>query len=145
MGLCYNKNVDKMTENVALNKDSLALALVGDGVWTLYVRTRLITQYDYKSGKLSGCAVRYVNAAAQCKMLYAIEDTLNESERDVCRRARNAHSVSRAKNATLDEYKKATALEALFGYLYLTGQTDRLNTLEQICFETGVTEPAERG
>ena len=125
-----------LTEAEAVQKDSLSLALAGDGVWTLYVRERLILKHDYKSGILSRKAVDYVNAGAQCKMLYAIEDKLTETEADVCRRARNAHSPARTKTANLDEYKKATALEALLGFLYLTGQTERLAEIQEICFNS---------
>ena len=126
--------MERLSVADALEKESLALALVGDAVWTLTVRERLILAHDYKSGKLSKIACDYVNAAAQCKMLYAVEERLTESERDVCRRARNAHTGARAKNASLDEYKKATALEALMGFLYLTGQGERLREIEEICF-----------
>ncbi|MCL2797205.1 MAG: Mini-ribonuclease 3 [Firmicutes bacterium] len=126
--------MERLSESDALLKESLALALVGDAVWTLYVRKRLILAHDYKSGKLSRLACDYVNAAAQCKMLYAVEGLLTEPESDVCRRARNAHTGARAKNASLDEYKKASGLEALFGYLYLTGQGERLREIEEICF-----------
>lgn len=132
--LCYNQSMVFLSEAEALQKDSLSLALVGDGVWTLYARRRLIVKYDYKSGILSRKACDYVSAPAQCKMLYALEGILTQTESDVCRRARNAHTASRAKNASLDEYKKATALEALLGYLYLTGQAQRLAELEEICF-----------
>ena len=117
-----------------MQKDSLALALVGDGVWTLYVRERLICAHDYKSGKLSRRACDYVNAAAQCKMLYALEDRLTQSEQEAVKRARNAHTGSRTKSASLDEYKKATGLEALMGFLYLTGQAARLKEIQEICF-----------
>lgn len=126
--------MEGLSETDALNKESLALALVGDAVWTLYVRERLILAHDYKSGKLSRLSCDYVNAAAQCKMLYAVEGRLSETERDVCRRARNAHTGSKAKNASLDEYKKSSALEALLGYLYLTGQRERLAEIEEACF-----------
>jgi len=118
----------------ASQKDVLSLALVGDGVWSLYVRTRLIVKHDFKAGRLSGMCVQYVNAGAQCKMLYVIEDKLSDIEESIVRRARNAHSVTRAKNASVDEYKKATALEALFGFLYLTGQEERLAEIQEMCF-----------
>ncbi len=127
--------MDRLTETEALQKDSLSLALVGDGVWSLYVRKRLILTSDCKSGLLSKKAVAYVNAAAQCKMLYALDGELTETEAGVCRRARNAHNASRAKNASVDEYKKATALEALLGFLYITGQTERLAQIEGICYD----------
>ena len=122
------------SQTEAVHKDSLSLALVGDAVWTLYVRTRLIKKHDCKSGLLSLKCVNYVSAKAQCKMLYAIEDKLTEIESDVVRRARNSRTGQRAKNASLEEYKKASALEALIGFLYLTGQAARLEEIQDICF-----------
>ena len=126
--------MNRLTESEAIQKDSLSLALVGDGVWTLYVRERLTLKHDCKSGLLSLKCVAYVNAGAQCKMLYALEGKLTEVEQDVVRRARNAHTGQKAKNASIDEYKKATALEALFGFLYLTNQIERLKEIQEICF-----------
>ncbi len=67
-------------------------------------------------------------------MLEIIKDKLNEQEEDIVRRARNTNSISKAKNASLIEYKRATALEALLGYLYITGQNDRLQEIMQECF-----------
>ena len=126
--------MERLSEADALNKESAALALVGDAVWSLYVRERLILRHDYKAGRLSRMACDYVNAAAQCKMLYAIEQSLTETESDVCRRARNERTGARAKNASVDEYRKATALEALMGFLYLTGREARLTELMEACF-----------
>jgi len=123
-----------LTKNEAIQKDSLSLALVGDAVWSLFVRQEIVLQHDYKAYKASQLAVKFVNAAAQCKMLYAIEGELSETEQDVVRRARNVKVYTKAKNASLDEYKKATALEALMGYLHLTGQSERLSEIMEKCF-----------
>jgi ribonuclease-3 family protein len=126
--------MELLTEKDAVQKDILSLALVGDGVFSLFIRERLIMACDCKSGLLSKKCVGFVNAAAQCKMLYAIEDGLSETEAGICRRARNAHNNSKAKNASIDEYKKATALEALLGFLYLTGQSERLREIMEKCY-----------
>jgi len=127
--------MDNVCEKQASQKDVLSLALVGDAVFSLYVRDRLIRAHDYKSGYLSRLCVKYVNASAQCKMLYALEGQLSVQEESVVRRARNANSYSKAKNASIDEYKKATALEALLGYLHICGQAARLEQVQEICFD----------
>ncbi|MCL2375419.1 MAG: ribonuclease III [Firmicutes bacterium] len=121
----------------ALQKDSLSLALCGDAVWCLFVREKLIFSSDAKAGVISAKAVAFVCAKAQCQILYAIEDKLTEDEQGVVRRARNAHNPTKAKNSTVDEYKKATALEALLGFLYLTGQKQRLQEMLDLCYQVG--------
>jgi len=119
----------------AKQKDSLSLALCGDAVWSLFVREKLILSSNAKAGAISAKAVAFVCAKAQCQILYAIEDKLTEEEQGVVRRARNAYNPTKAKNSTVDEYKKATALEALLGFLYLTGQNERLNDILEMCYE----------
>ena len=110
---------------------ALELALVGDSVYDLYVRSRLVR----KGGRVRDIhknAVRHVNAHAQAMALERIEAELTEDEAGVVRRARNAKQTP-TRNADAGDYHKATALEALFGYLYLTGQTDRLNRFLALC------------
>jgi len=121
--------------NEATQKDILSLALVGDAVWSLFVRDRLIRTRDLKSGALSKICVKYVNASSQCKMLYSLDGKLTQEEEAIVKRARNAHCHTKAKNASIDEYKKATAFEALIGFLHLTAQHDRLEELQTACFE----------
>lgn len=123
-------------EQEAKQLNLLSLALLGDGVWSLYVREQLITTYDYTSGILSKLTRDYVNAVSQSKMLEHIKDLLTEQESDIVRRARNTASISKAKNATMIEYKRATALESLIGYLHITGQTERLNDIMCKCYNT---------
>jgi len=132
--------MEPILEAQVLQKDILSLALVGDAVWSLYVRDTLIRERDLKSGYLSKICVKYVNASAQCRMLYALDGKLTETEESVVRRARNAHNNTRAKNASVDEYKKATALEALIGYLHLTAQHSRLEKLQGLCFKVITNE-----
>ena len=104
----------------------LQLAYIGDGVWELLVRTRLI--YQGRSPRhIHKEAVACVNAGAQAASLRRIEMILTQEEADVARRGRNAHAHHAApKNQDAADYRAATALEALIGYLYLTGQEERL-------------------
>ncbi|MBQ3079359.1 MAG: ribonuclease III [Clostridia bacterium] len=103
---------------------SLELAFVGDSVYDLYVRT-MITATGGKIRDLHKKAVTLVNAHAQSEALIRIEDELTEEEEAIVRRARNTRQ-SPPKNADASEYHRATALEALLGYLYLTEQRERL-------------------
>ena len=107
----------------------LQLAYIGDGVWELLVRSRLI--YMGRSARhVHKDAVACVNAHAQSEAFRRIEEMLTEEEADVARRGRNAHAHHAApKNQDAADYRAATALEALIGYLYLIGQEERLITL----------------
>lgn len=109
----------------------LVLANLGDAIHTLYVRASLIDGYAGKVNGLHREACARVNAAAQANLMKSALPLLNEEEADVFRRARNSHVNTVAKNASVADYKYATALEALIGYLYLTGRTDRLELLLQ--------------
>lgn len=109
---------------------SLELAFVGDSVYDLYVRSALVR----KGGRirdLHKAAVQCVNAHAQAEGLARIENLLTEEEAGVIRRARNARQTP-TKNADAGEYHQATALEALIGYLYLTGRIERMESLIEI-------------
>ncbi|MBQ6859621.1 MAG: Mini-ribonuclease 3, partial [Clostridia bacterium] len=102
---------------------------IGDTVHDLYVRSLLLAR-GMTVGRMHRQAVRMVSAHAQAKMLEAIETELTESEADVARRGRNAQAKHAApKNADPADYSHATGLEALWGYLYLSGQTQRLDEL----------------
>lgn len=105
---------------------SLALAYIGDSVYELAVRQYLLSQGAVKVNQLHKKAVRYVRAGSQAKALFALEGNLTEEEIAVVRRGRNAKSATLPKNADIMEYRHATALEALIGYLYLQGNTDRM-------------------
>ena len=104
---------------------SLELAYLGDTLWDLMVRTRLVT----KGGRMKDlAAVKQVCAKAQSEALGRIEEKLTEEESAVVRRARNAKQ-SPTKNADPGDYHRATALEALIGWLYLSGQRERMDEL----------------
>lgn len=111
------------------------LALVGDGVYELLVRTYLCTQGDQTLLKLHKDTVQLVNAPAQAKFADKLKPHLTEDEQAYYRRGKNAHTHAAPKSATKAEYAKATGLEALFGALYLLGRTDRLNELFQLLME----------
>ena len=112
-----------------LAMNNITLAFVGDAVYSLYVREKLAFNTDFKSGVLNVKASEIVRASAQAKFIDAIYPLLTEEESDVYRRARNTKKGTRAKSSTVAEYNKSTGFEALVGYLYITGQTDRLNVL----------------
>ena len=123
------KNDNPMTIKQARELNPLVLAYVGDGVHTLYVRLLELGNTTGKADKLHKAVTSRVKAEAQAKSMLAIMELLDEDESDIFHRARNAHSHSMAKNATVSDYRIATGFEALIGYLYLTGQNDRLEYL----------------
>ena len=107
----------------------LQRAYIGDTVHDLCVRSSRLTR-GRPVGKMNRQAVRMVSAAAQARMLEAITPELTQEEADVARRGRNAQAKHAApKHADPADYAHATALEALWGYLYVTGQTKRLSAL----------------
>ena len=107
----------------------LQMAYLGDTLHDLYVRSMLVSR-KMSVGAMHKQAVRMVSAAAQARMLEAIEPELTEQEADITRRGRNAQAKHAApKPADPADYAHATGLEALWGYLYVTKQTDRLDTL----------------
>ena len=100
---------------------SLALAYIGDAVFEVFVRLTVMTNGNAPVNRLNKKARGMVNAKAQAEMYYRIRDALTEEEEGVFRRGRNAKSFTVPKNADLMDYRHATGLEALFGYLYLSG------------------------
>jgi len=116
------------------NIPSTTLAFIGDAYFSLIVRTHTLNEKTAKPVILHKMTTCYVNAEAQSKFLITLMPLLNQEEQDIVRRARNAPSNTKSKNYGLAEYKKATGLEALFGYLYLTNQQERINTFLKILF-----------
>ncbi len=104
----------------------LSLAFIGDGIYELVIRTMIVTKANRGNKDLHLATVKYVKAENQAKMVEILKPSLTQEEADMLRRGRNAKPGSVAKNARIAEYHRATGLEALFGYLYLTGQTDRM-------------------
>ena len=108
---------------------NLGLAHLGDGVYELMVRSWLVLRGKARAKDLHRATVRYVAAPAQALLVQKILPVLTEEEADVFRRGRNTSPHTVPKAASREEYQAATGLEALFGYLYLQGKTDRLNEL----------------
>ncbi len=118
-----------MTENEARRLPALVLAYEGDAVYELKVRTHLLETSDGTVNALHRKASRFVSAAAQSECMEFLEPILSEAERDIYHRGRNAKSHSRPKNADMICYRRATGFECLFGYLYLSEQYQRIDTL----------------
>ena len=108
---------------------ALGLAHLGDGVYELMVRSWLCLHGKATNAGLHRATVKYVAAPAQAKLARAILPMLTEEEQGVYRRGRNSHTAAIPKGASVGEYHAATALESLFGWLYLRGETERLNEL----------------
>lgn len=107
----------------------LALAFVGDAVFELFVRERLVCRAERPVSELHRASVEQVCAQAQAGFVQKLLPALTEEEQDILRRGRNAHSNHVPKNAEPADYHAATAFEALFGYLYLCGRLQRLREL----------------
>lgn len=124
-------------DNERINQVStLGLAHIGDGVYELMVRSWLVVHGKLTNKGLHRATIHYVSAHAQAQRVERIRSLLTEEEQAVFRRGRNSspHTVSKA--ATREEYQSATALEALFGYLYLKGKIARLDELFEKLMET---------
>jgi len=110
----------------------LNLAYIGDAVFELYVRNHIISSRE-SVNKLHKKAKDIVSAEAQAKMYALIVDMLTEEEHAILKRGRNAKSFTVAKNASISAYRHATGIEALFGYLFLKGEHERLSELFKAC------------
>ena len=117
---------------------SLEMAYLGDTIYDLYVRERLVRRGG-RVQKMHKTATGFVCAHAQSEAMLRIQDILTETEADVARRARNARQ-NPPRNANPAEYHRATALEALIGYLYLTKQHQRLSELLQTALPESLME-----
>lgn len=114
----------------------LTLAYIGDCVYDLVIRTIVVERGNEPANKLHKKTVTYVKAQTQAAMIEALLPYLTEEEEAVYKRGRNAKSYTSAKNASIGDYRKATGMEALVGYLYLTGQEARIMEL----IKTGLKE-----
>lgn len=118
-----------MDKNRLNSLNPIVLAFVGDAVYSLFVREKLIFATDSKTGELNNKAVSEVRATAQAGFVNEIIGLFTEEELAVYKRARNAKKTTRSKSASVAEYNMSTGFEAVLGYLYLSGNTDRLNFL----------------
>lgn len=114
---------------------SLKLAYLGDAVFEIIIRTLIIEETDGPVKNLHSRTSELVNAGSQARLILALQDELTEEEMIAYRHGRNAKTSSVAKHADIHDYRNATGLEALFGYLYLTGRSARAVELCRIGFE----------
>jgi len=113
----------------------IVLAYMGDSIYDLIIRSMVVNKGAKAVGKIHKEVSSYVNAKAQADIYYKIEPILTEEERAVFRRGRNAKSNSTPKNADLKTYKHATGFEAILGYLYMSGNLDRIMELVALGLE----------
>lgn len=132
-------------KTVKINPDqasALVLAYIGDAVYEILVRRHLINKGTTKVKDLHREAVKFVNAGTQARVVHALEDKLTDTEIKVLKRGRNAKSGTSPKNVSMIDYRYGTALEALFGYLYLKGEDSRLAEIFELV-KSIVSESAE--
>jgi ribonuclease-3 family protein len=120
---------ENLTVDQAKRTNAVTLAFVGDAVYALYVRERLVKSSDGKVGAYQRSSAKILSAKGQSEFLAEIEDLFTEEERDVFLRGRNAKKATKSKNATPAEYNRSTGLEAVIGFLYLTGNVARVEEL----------------
>ena len=120
--------INRTKEEVEL-MSPLTWAYIGDAVYELYIRNKLINETNLKPHKLHIEAIKFVKAKSQAELLQKIYGKLTDNEKDIVRRGRNAENHHLPKNSNVQEYMYATAFEALIGYLYLTKQNERIKEI----------------
>ncbi|MBP5528874.1 MAG: ribonuclease III [Lachnospiraceae bacterium] len=103
----------------------LTLAFIGDSVYEIIVRTMVVSKGNKSVNALAKDKNRLVNAKTQSRIAEILSDEFSEEEADIYRRGKNAKTANHSKSAAYSEYHRATGLEAVFGYLYLTGRLER--------------------
>ncbi|MBQ2920611.1 MAG: ribonuclease III [Oscillospiraceae bacterium] len=122
----FHMHMDRRQINAISN---LGLAHIGDGVFELLTRSWICAHGDQTVGRMHRDAIALVRAGAQAKFAEQMLPLLTEDEKALYRRGKNSHVHAVPKSCTPAEYAKATGVEALFGGLYLAGQTDRINEI----------------
>ncbi len=125
-----------LSETEARQINPIVLAFVGDAVYSLYVRERLVCSGAGKASEFQRAASKIVSAEGQSEFLSILEPLLTEAETDVYKRGRNAKKATKSKNASAVAYNRSTGFEAVLGYLHLTGKQDRIQQLLSHADET---------
>ncbi len=113
----------------------LVLAYIGDSLYDVFVRTRLIERNeDMSAHKLHVEAIKYVKAHGQSTAMAEIEDKLTDDELSAYKRGRNTKSFTVPKNAEVGEYRRATGFESLIGWLYVKGKEERLREIMDMAY-----------
>ena len=131
----YMQEIFQMKEVDIKEYSPLTLAYIGDCIYDLIIRTVVVERHNASPNRLHKEKSRLAKAQTQALMGEAIQGFLTPQEQAVYRRGRNAKSYTTAKNATVGDYRKATGLEALYGYLYLDGRMDRLMELLKLSLQ----------
>ena len=118
-----------MTIEQAKQKNPVTLAFLGDAVYTLWVRQKLVERADAKPSDLQRTAAQIVSARGQSAFLEKVLPMLTQEEEEIFRRGRNAKKATKSKNADAADYNRSTGLEAVIGYLYLKGDGARIEEL----------------
>ncbi|MDE7084394.1 MAG: Mini-ribonuclease 3 [Clostridia bacterium] len=116
----------KISEERARQISPVTLAFVGDAVYSLYVREREVLSCDGKLADLQKRTSAAVSAKGQSDLLIKIERLFTPTEEEIFHRGRNAKKSTKSKNASVIDYNRSTGFEAVLGYLYLTGQYERI-------------------
>lgn len=119
--------VKEFTKDEARNLNPLQLALIGDGVYEIFIRNYILSEnIDLSAHKIHVKAIGYVKAKSQSTIIHNLESELTEEELCIFKRGRNTKSATVPKNANVRDYRLATGFETLVGYLYLIGDKERL-------------------
>ena len=119
----------KLTIEKARAMSPIVLAFIGDAVYSLYVREKNAFTTDYKTGVLNDKTSLKVCARAQAELADKLSEIFTEEEEAIFKRGRNAKKPTKSKSCSVTEYNKSTGMEAVIGYLYITGQSQRINEL----------------
>jgi ribonuclease-3 family protein len=136
---------EKLTEREANSYSPLTLAFLGDSVYDTLVREYLLRKANMPVAKLHSAKIRLVCAEFQSKAYDLVAEKLSEHELAVLKRGRNATGNTVPKHADAAEYRRATALECLFGYLYLTGGNERISELFELIINSDLNENEQIG
>lgn len=126
-----------LTKADANQLNGVTLAYLGDAVYEVYIREHLLDRGLVRPAQLQKAAKSFVSAKAQAALIAGMEEEtlLTDKEQDIFKRGRNAKSYTHAKNTDVVTYRISTGFEAVFGYLQLTGQTARIDTLAHWCID----------
>lgn len=133
--LAYCRNTLRLQPVDAEQYSPLVLAYVGDAVYELIIRTKVINRGSMQVNKMHKKSASLVKAETQANLIRILEPFLTEKEHAVYKRGRNAKSATMAKHATMADYRRATGFEALMGYLFLSEQFNRMMELVGIGLE----------
>jgi len=126
--------IKNFNNNEIKNYNMLSLAFLGDAIYSLFVREKLTVEGNFKVKELHSKTTKFVKAKAQCYSLNQIEPILTEEEKQIVKTAKNSKTNNIAKNASIKEYKFATAFESLLGYLALKKNYTRLNEILNLSY-----------